>query len=50
MTVGTNDLKWFDTANGDMMIQTDVAVSSGDVKLIRPDSIGNEAALYIKRR
>ena len=50
MTAGTYDLKWFDTVDGDMVTQTDVAVSSGDVTWIRPDSIGNEAALYIKRQ
>ena len=50
MTAGTYDLKWFDTVDGDMVTQTDVAVSSGDVTWIRPDSIGKEVALYIKRQ
>ena len=50
MTAGTYDLKWFDTADGDMVTQNGVAVSSGDVTCNRPDSIGNEAAFYIKRR
>lgn len=50
MTAGTYDLKWFDTVHGNMVTQTGVAVSSGDVTWVKPDSIGNEVVLYIKRR
>jgi hypothetical protein len=50
MTAGTYDLKWFDTVDGDMVTQADAAVSSGDVAWTRPDSVGNEIALYIKRQ
>ncbi len=49
MTADTYDLKWFDVTDGDMVTQTGVSVSSGDVTWVKPDSIGNEAALYIKR-
>jgi hypothetical protein len=50
MTAGTYDLKWFDTVDGDMVTQTGVSVSTGEVTWAKPDSIGNEIALYIKRR
>jgi hypothetical protein len=50
MTAGTYDLKWFDTVDGDTVIQSGVSVPSGDVTWSKPDSISNEIALYIKRQ
>jgi len=49
MIAGTYDLKWFDTVDGDMVAQTGVSVSSGDITWTKPDSMGRELALYIKR-
>jgi hypothetical protein len=49
MTAGAYDLKLFDVADGDMLTQTGISVSSGDVTWIKPDSIGNKAVIYIKR-
>jgi len=46
---GTYDLKWFDTVDGEIVNQTGVSVSSGDVTWTKPDSMGKELALYIKR-
>jgi hypothetical protein len=48
VTVGTYDLKWFDTIDGDTIIQSDVLARFGDVTWIRPDSMSNEIVLYIK--
>ena len=50
MAAGTYDLKWFDTTNGDEVTQTGVSVSSGQVTWNKPDSMGSEIALYIKRQ
>jgi hypothetical protein len=50
LTAGTYDLKWFDTVNGDTVIQTGVSVPSGDVTWSRPDSMSKEIALYIRRQ
>jgi hypothetical protein len=49
MKAGTYDLKWFDTVTGKMAIQTGLSVSSPDVTWQKPDSFGNEIALYVKR-
>jgi hypothetical protein len=49
MTAGTYDLKWFDTTDGDTVIQTSVSVPSGNAKWTKPDSMSREIALYIKR-
>ena len=46
---GTYELTWFDTANGRTVTQTGVSVSGGDATWSKPDSMGNEIALYIKR-
>lgn len=50
LATGTYDLKWFDTVDGDTVIQTGVSVPSGDVTWSRPDSMSNEIALYIRRQ
>jgi hypothetical protein len=49
MKAGTYELKWFDTVNGNTVTQTRLSVSSPDVAWHKPDSFGNEIALYIKR-
>jgi len=49
MTAGTYALKWFDTINGESVAQNSVSVSSGDVTWTKPDSMGRELAVYIKR-
>jgi hypothetical protein len=50
ITAGSYDLKWFDTVDGDIVSQTGISVPSGNVTWTKPDSIGNEVALYIKRQ
>ena len=50
MTAGTYDLMWFDTVDGDMVSQTNISVSSGEVTWSKPDSMGSEVALYVKRQ
>ena len=50
MTAATYDLAWFDTVDGRWVTQRGVAVSSGDVTWSKPGSLGNEVALYVKRR
>jgi hypothetical protein len=49
MTAGTYDLMWFDAVDGETVHQTDVSVYSGNFILSKPDTIGNEVALYIRR-
>jgi len=50
MAAGTYDLKWFDTVDGEMVNQAGVSISAGDVTWSKPDSMGSEVALYIKRQ
>ena len=50
MTAGKYNLMWFDPVDGDVVTQSGVSVSSGDVTWAKPDSIGSEVALYIKRQ
>jgi hypothetical protein len=49
MTAGKYDLMWFDPVDGDTVTQKGVAAASGNVTWAKPDSMGNEAVLYIKR-
>lgn len=49
MIAGSYVLKWFDTTDGDMVIQAGVSVPSGNVTWTRPDSMSKELALYIRR-
>jgi hypothetical protein len=49
MKAGTYELKWFDTVTGKMVTQTGLSISSPDVTWQKPDSFGNEIALYVKR-
>ena len=50
LATGTYDLKWFDTVDGDTMLQNDVSVPSGNVTWSKPGSMSNEIALYIRRQ
>ena len=50
VTGGKYDLMWFDTVDGDTVTQAGVSVSSGNVTWSKPDSIGTEVALYVKRQ
>jgi len=50
MAAGKYNLVWFDPVDGDIVTQSGVSVSSGDVTWAKPDSIGREVALYIKRQ
>ena len=49
MKAGTYELKWFDTVTGKMVTQTGLSISSPDVTWQKPDSFGNEIALFVKR-
>jgi hypothetical protein len=49
MKAGTYELKWFDAVNGKTVTQPRLSVSSPDAAWHKPDSFGNEIALYIKR-
>ncbi|MHC4173753.1 MAG: hypothetical protein ACYST5_12535 [Planctomycetota bacterium] len=49
MVAGTYDLMWFDTLDGDVVKQSNVSVSWGDVTWSKPASMSSEVALYIKR-
>ena len=50
MIAGTYDLMWFDTLDGDVVRQSDVSVSWGDVTWSKPAAMSSEVALYIKRQ
>ncbi|MBL7185758.1 MAG: hypothetical protein ISS70_05480 [Phycisphaerae bacterium] len=50
MTAGRYNLKWFDPVDGDTVTQAGVSVSSGNVTWSKPDSMGSEVALYVKRQ
>lgn len=49
MAAGTYYLLWFDTVDGGMVEQTNVSIPSGSVLWSKPDSMGNEIALYVQR-
>jgi hypothetical protein len=48
LAAGVYDMKWFDTVDGETVTQT-VTVPAGDDTWTKPDSLGNEVALYIRR-
>ncbi len=50
MTAGKYDLMWFDPVDGDTVTQNGVSVPTGDTTWIKPDTIGSEVALYVKRQ
>jgi hypothetical protein len=49
MAEGVYDLLWFDTVNGRMLTQTNIPIATGDVAWSKPESLGSEIALYIRR-
>ena len=49
IAAGNYDLRWFDTVDGDTVHQTGISVYSSQFILSKPDSIGKEIALYIRR-
>jgi hypothetical protein len=46
---GSYDLTWFDTVDGRTVTQAGVAVSPGDATWPKPESLGREVALYVRR-
>ena len=50
MTAGIYDLTWYDTVDGDTVTQSGLSVGAGDTSWPKPDTIGHEPALHIKRR
>jgi hypothetical protein len=50
MIAGTYDLLWYDTVTGRTVKQKGISVPSGEVKWTKPESLGSEVALYVKRR
>lgn len=50
ITGGTYDRKWLDPVDGSTVLQTGVFIPSGNRTFLRPSGIGNEAALWLKRR
>ncbi len=47
MIVGTYNFKWYDVTNGTTVMQTGVAVNSGDQTWAKPVNIGSEVVVYI---
>lgn len=48
LAAGTYDFKWFNPATGATVVQTGIAVSSGNQSWTKPATMGNELALHIK--
>jgi len=49
LRAGAYDLLWFDTVSGQSVPQAGVSISASDAIWTKPDSLGNEIALYVKR-
>lgn len=49
LPAGNYNLRWFDTVDGDVVSQHRSHVAGGDVAWTKPDSIGGEVALYVRR-
>ena len=49
ITAGTYSFRWFDCVNGTSVEQTGVSVPAGDQKWPKPDNIGRELAVYVRR-
>jgi CubicO group peptidase (beta-lactamase class C family) len=49
LTAGTYQLRWFDCATGKEAIQENVQVADGQHTWPKPNDIGNELAVYIRR-
>jgi len=50
LTAGTYDLLWFDTTNGRTVKQPSVSAVAGDATWPKPESLGTEIALYVRRQ
>ncbi|MFQ6042225.1 MAG: hypothetical protein ACE5PV_15320 [Candidatus Poribacteria bacterium] len=50
MIAGTYTFRWFDCATGKSVTQKNIKVPAGDQTWSKPADIGNELAVYIKRR
>ncbi len=50
IAAGEYSLTWFDPVDGDTVTLSGVSVSAGDAAWAKPDKIGGEVALYIKRQ
>jgi hypothetical protein len=48
-TPGVYKFRWFDCASGSEVVKENVTVAGGDQSWDKPDHIGNELAVYIKR-
>jgi hypothetical protein len=49
MQAGVYKFRWFDCATGREIMQENVTVAEGDQSWDKPDGIGGELAVYIKR-
>ncbi len=49
MAAGAYEFRWFDCVTGKQVTQEKVSVSAGDQSWPKPDGIGSELAVYIKR-
>jgi hypothetical protein len=49
MAAGKYDFKWYDVKTGKSVIQNNIAVEDGANRWSKPNSIGREMAVYIKR-
>lgn len=50
LTAGTYDLLWFDTTNGRTVKQAGVPIAAGGASWTKPESLGREIALYVRRQ
>jgi hypothetical protein len=50
LSAGTYSLLWFDTVTGESVKQENVSVTAGDGAWQKPETLGNENALYVKRQ
>ena len=50
LAAGTYDLLWFDTVSGRMVKQPGVRVAAGGASWNKPESLGREIALYVRRQ
>jgi hypothetical protein len=49
MRRGTYEFRWFDCVTGKEIIQAEIKIEAGDRSWQKPDSIGKELAVYIRR-
>ena len=49
LPAGTYDLLWFDARNGTQVMHQGVTARGGSATWPKPETIGNEVALYLKR-